>query len=148
MLRARWMTRRDHRQVGKILDSYDSGQTITDIRGKLSKNVVGMVAADQEIVEGFMLYSLLPEDGRLKVMDFAVADKHCWDEVSIVLLEALVKKLCKRYTHCEIDVSLDYASYFSALGWYAVAEDDDVIRMQTWVDGRIPRFKTKYSRVV
>lgn len=147
MLRARYMTRRDHRQVGTILKSFNSDQTVVDIWRKLGTNHVGMVVSELDVVEGFMVYRLQPEVGKLTVTDFVVADKSVWDEVAYILLGALEKKLGKRYSYCEIDVGLDFAKYFFSQGFYAVAEEDDVVRMQMWADSRVPQFRTKYSQV-
>lgn len=146
MLRARWMTRRDYAQVSTILESFSSDQTIADIRRKRTKNVLGKVAHEAGVVEGFMLYALRPDITKIRIVDFVVADKSRWNEVLNVLLKEVEGKLGQRYSHCEIDVSLDFASSFADWGFYAVAEEEDVVRMQMWRDARVPKFQKKHAK--
>lgn len=141
----RWMIKRDRLELVRILRNCKSSLTAKDIMSKTSRRCIGMVAERDKVLEGFVVYETCFPERKIRIEDIAIADKGDLYSVGTAILEKIVSKLSDdRFTHCEIDVPLSLAEFFSEHGFYAVCEEGDLVRMQHWVDDRIPQFRYRH----
>lgn len=121
----RWLIRRDMPEVLAIEQaSFEYAWTEEDFLCCLrQRNCIGMVAEDKsgEVV-GFMIYELHRE--RLRLLNFAVAEKARRARVGTQMAERLIDKLRqqgRREIRCEVrERNLPAQQFFRAMGFLAV----------------------------